>query len=63
MSERKAINFRCFCFECEAEDGVKNPPPTIPKTAPAAFDHDLKDANKPAARSLASTLERLLFGA
>ncbi|NTF81470.1 hypothetical protein G6L85_10170 [Agrobacterium rhizogenes] len=63
MSEPKAISFRCFCFECEAEDGEKKPAKTIPKAASPAFDQEEEIFDKPAARRLAGTLERLLFGA
>ncbi|QND47429.1 hypothetical protein HB780_17180 [Rhizobium lusitanum] len=63
MSKPQAINFRCFCFECEAEDGEKGPVTAIPKAASTAFDHQEANVDKPAARKFAGTLERLLFGA
>lgn len=63
MSEPKAISFRCFCFECEAEDSEKKPVTAIPKAASPAFDYEEENGDKPAARRLAGTLERLLFGA
>ncbi|MQB42757.1 hypothetical protein [Rhizobium sp. ICMP 5592] len=63
MSEPKAISFRCFCFECEAEDGEKKPTAAIPKAASPAFDQKEENAHKTAPRRLAGALERLLFGA
>ncbi|HEX8046268.1 hypothetical protein [Rhizobium sp.] len=63
MSEPKAISFRCFCFECEAEDSEKKPIATIPKATSPAFDQEEENPHKPAARRLAGALERLLFGA
>lgn len=63
MSEPKAINLRCFCFECEAEDDEEKPATETPKAASAASDHDLENVRKSAARKFAGTLERLLFGA
>ncbi|CAN7314721.1 hypothetical protein LJR251_001646 [Rhizobium rhizogenes] len=62
MSEPEVINFRCVCFEREAEAGKKKPATAISKAASPAFDHEKEDVDKPAARKFAGALERLLFG-
>jgi hypothetical protein len=63
MSEPKAISVRCFCFECEAEDGRNNPTETASKSGSRIVDHEGRKDNTPAARKYSGALERLLFGA
>jgi hypothetical protein len=47
VSEPEVINFRCVCFEREAEAGKKKPATAISKAASPAFDHEKEDVDKP----------------
>ena len=63
MSEPKPINFRCFCLECDVEDGRDMREVNGVKTDPPDIADEKKDDSQYSSRNFAGTIGRLLFGA